>query len=194
MPTFTKMNPGDVAVGRGRAAAEMRKPYIEALTADDAGSVELERGEKPATVKRLLQEAARQANRPHPLLVDGQPAAHAGVEEGRQALRHGAAPREAPRARSTVWPSVRNVSAVIPNFEAIDVIVAHCDGCSRSCSNTMRTARSRISAGYLPRRVIAPSPQRLEPPTFPGRFSAPRRKGKWTGWVRQAQALAPGLS
>ena len=62
MPTFTKMNPGDVAVGSGRAAAEMRKPYIEALTAGDAGSVELERGEKPATVKRLLQEAARQAN------------------------------------------------------------------------------------------------------------------------------------
>ena len=38
--------------------------------------------------------------------MDGQPAAHAGVEEGRQALRHGAAPGEAPRARSTVWPSV----------------------------------------------------------------------------------------
>ena len=62
MPTFTKMNPGDVTVGRGRAAAEMRKLYIEALNAGDAGSVELERGEKPATVKRLLQEAARQAN------------------------------------------------------------------------------------------------------------------------------------
>ena len=62
MPTFTKMNPDDVAVGSGRAAAEMRKPYIEALMAGDAGSVELERGEKPATVKRLLQEAARQAN------------------------------------------------------------------------------------------------------------------------------------
>ena len=36
--------------------------YIEALNAGDAGSVELERGEKPATVKRLLREAARQAN------------------------------------------------------------------------------------------------------------------------------------
>ncbi len=62
MPTFTKMDPADVAVGRGRVAAKMRQPYIEALNAGDAGSVELERGEKPATVKRLLQEAARQAN------------------------------------------------------------------------------------------------------------------------------------
>ena len=41
MPTFTKMDPADVAVGRGRAAAEMRQPYIEALNAGDAGSVEL---------------------------------------------------------------------------------------------------------------------------------------------------------
>ncbi len=62
MPTFTKVDPADVAVGRGRAGAERRKPYIEALNAGDAGSVELDRGEKPATVKRLLQEAARQAN------------------------------------------------------------------------------------------------------------------------------------
>ncbi len=62
MPTLTKMDPRDVAVGRGRAAAEMRKPYIAALQAGDAGSVALERGEKPATVKRLLQEAARQSN------------------------------------------------------------------------------------------------------------------------------------
>ena len=62
MPTFTKMNPDDVFVGRGRAAAEQRRPYIEALEAGDAGSVTLERGEKPATVKRMLQEAARRAN------------------------------------------------------------------------------------------------------------------------------------
>ena len=62
MPRFTKMDPGDVGVGRGRATAEMRKPYVEALNAGDAGSVELERGEKPAIVKRRLQEAARHAN------------------------------------------------------------------------------------------------------------------------------------
>ncbi len=35
----------------------------------------------------------------------------------------------------------------MPLFCAIDVIAAHCDGCSRSCSNTMRTARSRILLG-----------------------------------------------
>ena len=47
------------------AAAEMRKPYIEALNAGDAGdagSVALERGEKPTTVKRLLQETVRRRN------------------------------------------------------------------------------------------------------------------------------------
>ena len=60
MPTFATVDPADVAIGRGRAAAEMRRPYIEALRAGDAGSVALERGEKPAAVKRLLQEAARQ--------------------------------------------------------------------------------------------------------------------------------------
>lgn len=60
MPTFTTVEPDDVAIGRGRAAAELRKPYIAALREGDAGRVQLERGEKPATVKRLLQEAARQ--------------------------------------------------------------------------------------------------------------------------------------
>lgn len=38
---------------------EARKPYAEALQASDAGKIELERGEKPATVKRLLQDAAK---------------------------------------------------------------------------------------------------------------------------------------
>ena len=59
MPTFTRVDPADVAIGRGLAAAEARRPYVEALRAGDAGRVELERGEKPATVKRLLQDAAR---------------------------------------------------------------------------------------------------------------------------------------
>ena len=62
VPRFTTVDPADVAIGRGRAAAELRLPYLEALRAGDAGSVELERGEKPATVKRLLQEAARREN------------------------------------------------------------------------------------------------------------------------------------
>lgn len=59
MAKFTKLNPGDVVVGRGRAALEARRPFIEALSAADAGKIELERGEKPATVKRLLQDAAK---------------------------------------------------------------------------------------------------------------------------------------
>jgi len=61
MPKFTKLNPGDVVVGRGRAALEARRPFIEALSAADAGKIELERGEKPATVKRLLQDAAKES-------------------------------------------------------------------------------------------------------------------------------------
>ena len=52
----------DVAIGRERAAAERRKPYVAALRDGDAGSVRLQRGEKPAMVKGLLQEAARQEN------------------------------------------------------------------------------------------------------------------------------------
>ena len=58
MPTFRPVDPADVVIGRVRASAETRTPYIEALRAGDAGSVQLERGEKPAAVKRLLQEAA----------------------------------------------------------------------------------------------------------------------------------------
>lgn len=62
MPKFTRMDPADVLIGRGCAAAEQRRPFIEALRAGDAGSVELDRGEKPATVKRMLQDAARREN------------------------------------------------------------------------------------------------------------------------------------
>ena len=80
-------------------------------------------------------------------------------------------PGRAPPSTSARRTQMRSVSGVIPNFEAIEVIAAHCEVCSASCSSTMRTARSRISAGYLPGRVIAPSSQRVEPPTFPGRFS-----------------------
>ena len=61
MPKFAKLDPKDVAVGRGRAAAEARRPYIEALKAGAAGRIELERGEKPAIIKRRLQEASREA-------------------------------------------------------------------------------------------------------------------------------------
>ena len=60
MPKFAKLDPKDVAVGRGRGAAEARKPYIDALKAGQAGKIELDRGEKPAIVKRRLQEASRE--------------------------------------------------------------------------------------------------------------------------------------
>ncbi len=58
MPKFTKLNPNEVVVGRGRAA---RAAYVEALRAGDARMLELQRGEKPASVKRLLREAAKEA-------------------------------------------------------------------------------------------------------------------------------------
>ncbi len=60
MPKFAKLDPKDVAVGRRRAAAEARKPYVDALSAGQAGKIELERGEKAAIVKRRLQEASRE--------------------------------------------------------------------------------------------------------------------------------------
>jgi len=61
VPKFTKLNPSDVHVGRGRSAAEARIPYAEALKAGAAGRIDLERGDKPGTVKRLLQDAAKQS-------------------------------------------------------------------------------------------------------------------------------------
>jgi hypothetical protein len=60
LPKFAKLEAKDVHVGRGRVAAEARAPYIEALQAGTAGRLELGRGEKPAIVKRCLQEASRE--------------------------------------------------------------------------------------------------------------------------------------
>ncbi|MYD65122.1 MAG: hypothetical protein F4X26_03925 [Chloroflexi bacterium] len=61
MPKFTPMEPSEVLIGRARAAAEERAHYVEAVSASDAGKIELARGENPTRVKRLLSEAARQA-------------------------------------------------------------------------------------------------------------------------------------
>jgi hypothetical protein len=47
MPKFTKLDPKDVQIGRGRRAHEAREPYRDALTAGDAGRVELGRGDVP---------------------------------------------------------------------------------------------------------------------------------------------------
>ena len=60
MPKFTKLNPNEVTIGRGRAALEARKRYVEAIEAGDAGKIELERGERPAVVKRLLADAVKE--------------------------------------------------------------------------------------------------------------------------------------
>ena len=76
-----------------------------------------------------------------------------------------------PSSRSVWRTQDRSVSADMPNFDDTERIVAHCDGCSGSCSNTIRTARSRISSGYLVDLVMAPSSQGLEPPRFPARFT-----------------------
>ena len=56
-----KLDPEDIAAGRGRAAAAARAPYVQALTSGDAGRIELERGETQAVVKRRLREAARES-------------------------------------------------------------------------------------------------------------------------------------
>ncbi len=61
MPKFSKLDPSDVHIGRGRTAFEARMKYLEAVRAGDAGRIDLERGDRPATVKRLLQEAAKEA-------------------------------------------------------------------------------------------------------------------------------------
>ncbi len=60
MPKFTRMNPKEVQIGRGRIAAERRVPFIEALRAGDAGKIELERDDRPQVVKRVLAEAAKE--------------------------------------------------------------------------------------------------------------------------------------
>lgn len=60
MAKFSAMSPGDVRVGRGMTADRARAPFREALLTMGAGRIELERGDKPGTVKRLLQEASKE--------------------------------------------------------------------------------------------------------------------------------------
>lgn len=62
MAKFTPLDPSEVVLGRGIAARQARQPFIEALQKAEAGKVEVERGEKPSTVKRMLQEAAKEMN------------------------------------------------------------------------------------------------------------------------------------
>jgi len=76
-----------------------------------------------------------------------------------------------PWSVSALRTHLRSVSDETPNFIAIEVIAAHCEACSSWCSNTIRTARSRTSCGYLLRRVMAPTSHESEPPRNPGRFN-----------------------
>ena len=62
MARFTPLDPSEVVLGRGIAARQARQPFVEALQKGEAGKVEVERGEKPSSVKRMLQEAAKELN------------------------------------------------------------------------------------------------------------------------------------
>ena len=59
MPKFTKLDPNDVQIGRGRSAFQARDPYREALKGGDAGRIELGRGDVASSVKRYLSLAAQ---------------------------------------------------------------------------------------------------------------------------------------
>ena len=61
MPTFKKLRPSAVVLGRGRSAAEARRPYVEAIKASQAGRIDLERGERPVTVQAQLRRASNEA-------------------------------------------------------------------------------------------------------------------------------------
>lgn len=60
MASFSPMDPREVVIGRGRANAIARAPYVDAIGAWDAGRIVIEPGEDPAHVKRLLRQASRQ--------------------------------------------------------------------------------------------------------------------------------------
>ena len=77
-----------------------------------------------------------------------------------------------PPSTSARRTQLRNVSGVDPIFPANDTIAAHCEVCACSCSNTIRTARSRTSGEYLFDVLdMTPSSQGVEPATFPERFT-----------------------
>src|SRR5258707_14318524 len=82
-------------------------------------------------------------------------------------------PARRPWSRSDRRTQLRSVSPVQPILLAIELIAAHCDGCSAWWSNTMRTARSRPSAEnlFVVGLLIAPSSQDVEPPANPVRFN-----------------------
>ena len=83
---------------------------------------------------------------------------------------------------------------------AIDRVAAHSEACSLACSRTMRTARSRSSAGYGFTGFLvvsmAPSSQTSGPPGNPARFRRDRnRRSDWLGidvqmdWNRRSDSI-----
>src|SRR5690606_33216458 len=95
-------------------------------------------------------------------------------------------------SRSACRTQFRSVSPEQPIFSAIDWMAAHCEEYSLSCSNTIRTARSRTSGEYFFALVMTPISQRLEPPANPGRFNLVlevRPRGARTGIGQQYQRL-----
>ena len=61
MPKFQKLDPNQVILGRGRANALKRRPFVDAIRSAQAGRIELDRGDDPATTKRLLRPASKEA-------------------------------------------------------------------------------------------------------------------------------------
>ncbi len=59
MPTFTKMRPAEVTLGRGRIAAARQQPFIDAIQDGQAGSIELAMNDKASRVKGDLRRASK---------------------------------------------------------------------------------------------------------------------------------------
>ena len=59
MPKFRKLDASQVQVGRGKNAAAEREQFVAAIKDADAGRIELDAGDNPATVKRRLREASQ---------------------------------------------------------------------------------------------------------------------------------------
>ncbi len=60
MPRFQRLDPNQVVLGRGRANALKRRPYVDAIKGAQAGRIELDKGEDAAATKRLLRQASKE--------------------------------------------------------------------------------------------------------------------------------------
>ncbi len=60
MPRFQRLDPNQVVLGRGRANALKRRPYVDAIKGAQAGRIELDKDDDPAATKRLLRQASKE--------------------------------------------------------------------------------------------------------------------------------------